>query len=86
MNTGYKVDEERTDAGKQEAEVMGNKVEAETRQTYNPDNNTLDMGNKRATDMASNRRIHLPKARGAKEEVVLNARADVWNKTFERFK
>ena len=49
-------------------------MEAETRETYDPINKTLNMNKKRATDICTNQRVIMPAPRPSKEECDLEVR------------
>ena len=55
------------------------------RLVYNPENNTIDLGAKRATDMGHNQRLFMPQPRSPQEEAVLSARLGVWRGVTNNF-
>ena len=59
--------------------------EAETRLIYKSDSDNIDLRSCCATDMAHNKRVHLPQPRPAGEEAVLGTRLGIWKKTVDQF-
>ena len=55
------------------------------RRVFNREENTLDMANRRATDMPNNRKVWIPKARPPKEEAELNLRAEIWMREVDKY-
>ena len=52
--------------------------EAQARMVFDKSTNSVDMGARRATDMAHNKRLHIPQPRPAVEEAMLGARLEMW--------
>ena len=52
--------------------------QAQERLVLDKDNNTIDMGARRATDMRHNQRLVMPQPRPPLEEAVLHTRLEVW--------
>ena len=68
------VDEEKT--------TLADLLETEARDVLGPDNMSVDMRRKRATDMRGNRRVMMPGTAPACVEAEYNTRTDVWEKAF----
>ena len=47
-------------------------------------NNTLDMSRRRCTDMKSNRRVFMPRARPVKEECTIRTHKEAWKSEWTR--
>ena len=60
--------------------------DADSRMIFDLQTKTIDMGARRATDMAHNTRLILPQPRSAAEEAVLGARQMVWKETAARYR
>ena len=59
--------------------------EAESRDVMDPVSNSVDLGNKRATDLKNNRSVHMPGPSSAPVEAQYETRSAIWMSSFKRY-
>ena len=69
-----------------ELEERMKEIEAQSRMTYNPADNDINLGRQRATDCPGNTRVFLPKPMHPIKEAMIAVRNSEWNKIREEFK
>ena len=86
-NTGYREEEEplNPEETHEERKKKKEQAEYESRRVHNREDDTIDLGNRRCTDMKNNRKITIPRGRPATEEAELMTRAEIWNKVVTRY-
>ena len=83
---GDLVPQDENEDKEQEKQKELDRIEdAKSRMVYNMDNTTIDMGARKATDMAHNSRLILPQPRSATEEAILSTRQLLWKATTDQY-
>ena len=82
--TEEKVEGEVEEKNDEEKEIQ-DKIEAESRQVFNPIEKSLDYTKRRVTDLKENAKIHLPKPLEVKEESKIELRREIHTNVFRDF-
>ena len=64
---------------------IAEEFEAKARQTYDPEEKTMDMRNKKVTDVKHNPKVYLPKALQPKDEAVIEVRRCKWLEIYNKY-
>ena len=68
-----------------EERKQGEEEEARSRQTYDPQNKSVNLNKRRVTDMRGNRKVTLPKALSAKSEALIEVRNESYRSIFNDY-
>ena len=80
---GYGEDEEEKE--ETEESKIAEKMELQSRETFDPVQKQFDFRKKRATDVKTNQRIYLPEPRPLNEEAELSVRNDIWEDVVKKY-
>ena len=81
---GYGEDDEEVEEKTEESKVA-EKMELQSRETFDPVQQQFDFHKKRATDVKTNQRIYLPEPRPLNEEAELSVRNDIWEDVIKKY-